>query len=390
LDDVEREGVFVCSQGLELRAKPETDNLSAEQMVRIANISGRKTLDVNELKKLRHIFAFPERAIKDVPASLKYGRVGRIDLPLRICRGPHVIVSAARNFAVYTDDDLVVPPRQIGITSADDNRELLKALSLYLSSDFAFYHQFIVSSQLGVQRGRATLDSLRQLPLPISALSTSDLKAWTELHRKLVAATREKFEATDENFFSGQVDSGKEADLLSELNELVASVLMLKRRDRALIEDLVHVRLELNDGKLGQPAVAPPTTSHIKRYAKRLKAELDGFIDGHLSKRHQVRVLHDELSGMIEVDLTADVDSARETSVVEANPEIANELEKTRKRLRKRWAQWVYFDRNLTVFQGSRTFVLKPMQRFHWTEGQAMVDAAEIIADSLAKKGTAV
>jgi len=74
---------------------------------------------------------------------------------------------------------------------------------------------------------------------------------------------------------------------------------------------------------------------------------------------------------------------AKEIDVFRADDETAVELEKTRRRLRRQNAQWVYFDRNLQIFEGRRTFLFKPMQRFHWTESQAMADAAEIIAQTL-------
>jgi hypothetical protein len=55
--------------------------------------------------------------------------------------------------------------------------------------------------------------------------------------------------------------------------------------------------------------------------------------------------------------------------------------------LRKQCSQWVYFDRNLRIYEGTRTFIFKPMQRFHWTVSQAMVDAREIISETLQATG---
>ena len=128
--------------------------------------------------------------------------------------------------------------------------------------------------------------------------------------------------------------------------------------------------------------------AELHTYAVRLKSELDGFIGDALPKRHQVDVVYDDASGMICVDLVRDEQSARQVTVSSASKEIAAQLEKTRQRLRKERAQWVYFDRNLRIYEGTRTFVLKPMQRFHWTESQAMVDARHIIAETLAAEAT--
>jgi hypothetical protein len=86
-----------------------------------------------------------------------------------------VVVSAARNYAVFSEEFLIVESRQIGIVSVEGNRQLLKALELYLSSDFAYYHQFLTTIELGVKRDRATLESLRQIPLPLFNLTLDEL-----------------------------------------------------------------------------------------------------------------------------------------------------------------------------------------------------------------------
>ena len=46
------------------------------------------------------------------------------------------------------DEFLAVPPRQIGIAGQDRHAKLLKALSLFLVSDFANYYQFFTSPRL--------------------------------------------------------------------------------------------------------------------------------------------------------------------------------------------------------------------------------------------------
>ena len=176
--------------------------------------------------------------------------------------------------------------------------------------------------------------------------------------------------------------------LLDELNTMVYDSLRLDARERALVHDLVHVKLELNDGKIGEPAVRKPQEAELHTYAVRLKSELDGFLGDALPKRHRVDVVYDDASGMIRVDLVRDEQSARQVTVSSASKETAAQLEKTRQRLRKERAQWVYFDRNLRIYEGTRTFILKPMQRFHWTESQAMVDARHIIAETLAAEAT--
>ena len=384
LGKLEKDGVLVLSEGLQLRREGEGDVEYVEEVV------GKNRLNVGPLKKLRKFFVFPLEAIEPNPPELCWARKGRVELPLSVCRPPHVIVSAARHFSVYTDDYLIVPARQIGIASPSEDRRLLKAVSVYLSSDFAFYHQFLTSTQFGVKREVATLGALRSIPVPRFGSPDVDFGPWERLHSRLVEVSLEEFgaaEHADRPLFAAPRSSPRRRELTDELNGLVYDLLDLNRREQALVHDLVNVRLELRDGMLGEPATQQPKGPQIRSYARRLKRELDAFVGEELPKRHAVAVLYDRLSGMVAVDLTRDVAAARAITVVEAGQEGAKELEKTRRRLRKQRAQWVYFDRNLRIYEGTRTFILKPMQRFHWTESQAMFDAAEIIAETLAGPG---
>jgi len=394
LRELERENVLAVSEGLQLRKPPKSEN--DEEVEPVGPIPNRVKLDKKLLKGLRHVFSIPAKTIVPIDPELTYVRKGRGSLPLAVCRPPHVIVSAARTFSVYSDEYLVVWGRQIGIGSATDDTDFLKALSLYLSSDFAFYHQFLTSTQFGVQRGRATLRALRQMPIGIADLTRSQLKTWTDLHARLAQTQPirmkdvRKHGASDYSQPRLQFDPEDEDRLLpliDELNAMVADSLALTEGERALIHDLVHIRLELNDGRTGEPAVRRPAEPELRGYARRLKAELDAFLGGRLPKRHDVAVVYDELSGMVAIDLVAAGKAARGVPVARADDRTARELERTRQRLRQQRAQWVYFDRNLRIYEGTRTFIFKPMQRFHWTESQAMLDAREVIAETLEGAG---
>jgi len=219
------------------------------------------------------------------------------------------------------------------------------------------------------------------------------LASWVDLHTRLIKVQPRQLneppasEGLQLHLFTPNEDNSLQP-LLDELNRIVYDSLRLDARERVLVRDLVHVKLELHDGKIGAPAVKTPEEAELHTYAERLKSELDGFIGDALPKRHKVDVVHDDVSGMLCVDLVRNEQSAQQVTVSSASKEIAALLEKTRQRLRKERAQWVYFDRNLRIYEGTRTLVLKPMQRFHWTESQAMVDARHIIAEALAAEET--
>jgi hypothetical protein len=389
LGQLERDNLLLLSEGVQLRPRARK---GGEPVTAVPELEDKPLLDVKALERLRHLFAFPSSAFSPVPGDRCFVRRGRVQLPMSVCRPPHVIVSAARTFAIYSEDFIVVPPRQIGIVSPNDDKALLKALAVYLNSDFAYYHQFLTSAELGVTRGRATLGSLRELPVPFHALSPSELERWGEIHDELVDLSSRLMDQEGSelpSLFSRDAPSKPLVEALGQLNDAVYSSLGLSDRERALVSDLVCVRLELNAGQLGRLAVDSPDEELVLRYAKRLKADLDAFVGRSLGKKHEVTVVTDEQSALVSVSLVENGRRAQ-THVVSADSNAKRLLAQARERLRREHSQWVYFERNLRVLDGRHVYLLKPMQRFHWTESQAMFDAGEIIADTLNAAGARV
>jgi hypothetical protein len=270
--------------------------------------------------------------------------------------------------------------RQIGIVSVDNDRSLLKILALYLSSDFAFYHAFLTSTQFGVQRGRATLESLRQIPIPLLKLTPEELAEWEKLHDRL-AQTKPRLmpdpKQPEAELDESPTDDGQDA-MVDELNRRVFDALGLDEAERALVHDLVHVRLALNDGKIGPSAMREIGMDELQTYAEWLQRELDANADG--DTKHSVTVIHDARSGFIAIE---PADGRASVRVLAADSAAARTLAATRERLREERAQWVYFDRSLRVHRGTTTYFFKPIQRMHWTRTRAMLDAADVSIDSM-------
>ena len=136
---------------------------------------------------------FPSSSLTKVPAERCFVRKrSGIEVPLKVSKPPHIIVDKLRRFAIYSEEYIAVPPRQIGIAGDDSNKALLKALSLYLVSDFAIYHQFLHSPEWGVSTSISTLKTLRRLPVPLGCLSDKELSEWASLHTAIVQAARHK------------------------------------------------------------------------------------------------------------------------------------------------------------------------------------------------------
>ena len=355
-----------ANSGFQLR---EHSTQSRELLEARPELAGKKCVDFNKLRRSGRIFVFPESAMESIPEELTYVRKGRSELPMRVSMPPHILVDAGRRFAVYSEEFLAVPARQIGIASSSGKEPLLKALSLYLSSDFVTYQQFFTTPEWGISTSRATLDALKNLSVPLDSLSQKELNEWADLRDSLAEITTQ-----EQQIF---------ADKIAELNERVYCLLGLREADRILVHDFVTMTMQCVKGKVTKEVLAPPSESTMQSYSQRLKRELDAFIDGQPDTQHEVVALHDPHSAMLAIRLTRDK-IPQPIIIQPANEETAREFAQIRERLQQRHSQWLYFNRGLRIYDRDVVYCFKPMQAMHWTQRQAILDAGEVIAETLA------
>jgi hypothetical protein len=377
---------LAISEGLQLREQAG----SREAVEAVTEVAGELELNINTLKGEGRIYAFPSNAFAIVsPERAFVRRRGGVRLPLSVCRPPHVIVSGARTFATFSADFVVVPPRQIGIAGAPHQAPLLKALALYLNSDFAAYDEFFTSPQGGVREGRSTLDALKGIPTPLDTLATGDIKSWAKLYDELATTQQKIWRAVVRRDLPGRVVDttaleARISELEAEVNAAVAMLLGLTDEEQVLVRDLVHIRRELADGLVPTEVVRTPEKHELEAYARRLERTLDQAIDDGEGRRHEVGVVVDGASGMVHIELVPIKPRAARSHVIDASEPAAKALAKIRQRMQQERGQWLYFDRNLFLFDGPHTYILKPLQRLWWTECQALADADYLVAEAIA------
>lgn len=103
---------IVAHQGFDLRS-----HTADEPVEYHPELEGRLRLEFSELRRSNRIFSFPPRALRQMKAEECYVREGRATLPLKVSTPPHVIVDAARRFAVFADEFIAIPSRQIGVAA---------------------------------------------------------------------------------------------------------------------------------------------------------------------------------------------------------------------------------------------------------------------------------
>ena len=87
--------------------------------------------------------------------------------------------------------------------------------------------------------------------------------------------------------------------------------------------------------------------------------------------------------GVVEIDLQKGKRPGQIVRIVNGSPSAVSEVLSLPSQLLEQRSQWLYFQRNLRIYQGTKTYLFKPMQRFHWTRSQAFEDASDIIAETL-------
>ncbi len=144
--------------------------------------------------------------------------------------------------------------------------------------------------------------------------------------------------------------------------------------------------MQIIKGKVPRIVTKRPDRKTITGYLKTLKAELDIFLGDNVGIRHTVDALCDEFSAIVAIAVTTGADTA--PSVFRADEEAAISLAKTRKHLLKQHSQWLYFARDLRVYADNTIYMLKPLEQIQWTSRQAILDAGEVIAETLGQQNT--
>ena len=369
-------GLSIC-QGLEIR--PSNNSNEIEPLQEIAR---KYKLNTKALQKSGKIFNIPKNALDILSEDMAFVRKGRGVKPLEVCYPPHIIVNAHRTFSVFSDAFIVVPARQIGIAGDQSKRDLLKALTLYLNSDFVEYQQKLSSTTWGIERGRLTQEDLQQLPVPLNHLSPKETREWVELHDELASYSENCME--DKKFLEYSSLNQKQFNqLISQVNIKVNELLKLSEEEQHHINDFIKLRMKLNDGATPSAALKYATTEDLRLYAEILKEALDDFLDADVRDQHRVSAICSPTMVLLSVEHADDQPAGPIliNEVTDAN--LKRMLDSLESILEFELGQWIYFQKNLKIFRGRSTYFLKKRHIINWVPSQAFTDSDEFIAEKL-------
>ncbi len=369
-------------EGLQLRTK-DVD----EYVEHTPEVQGEKELKMDALRRCGRIFTFPVEALQAVDISRAYVRKRGGFKPLVICRPPHIIIDAMRRFAVFTNEFIVVPPRQIGIAGDVSKTNLLKALALYLCSDFVLYQQYMSSPSWGIERGVLSKKDLMLLPVPFDNLSPKELKTWVRLYDEIVAVWTKLMQENTYSLFERPEEISDLRPLMDRMNDKVYRLLGIDKSERYLVNDFLNIRMHLNEGKIADNAVKPATQSEIKSYAKILKRELDDFLDNEIRDQHCISAFYSDTLVILKIEHPENPPAGFVRVIKLEDKTVEKAFSELEQNLFRQQGQWIYFKRNLKIFNGRTTYFVKPRHRLSWLKSQALIDADEFIAEKLTMTG---
>ncbi len=295
-----------------------------------------------------------------------YTREGR-KAGVNIVRAPHLFLW--NEFAAFSEQDFIFRHPDLGLSAPDSDADWLRAISAIWTSSITAYVLFLeLSAGWGISRSTIDLGDAKGMLMP--KFDAEKVKLLAQLQRTLAD---EEAGVTDRSDWQRRLDEG------------VARILKLPAQAMLVAREFVRYRLPLVKGKFPRSVSQVPDLPQLNAYAHRLKSELDSFLEA-AGRRHDV-VVTDAPSGIV-----ATIELLRKglPGTATARASHGKEEEEVRDVLEtaaRRFSQWIYVRRSVRVFAGNKIELCKPARRLEWTETQALLDAADIIAEVAEERG---
>jgi hypothetical protein len=323
-------------------------------------------------------FSTPPEALVSISDEQCYVRKRGGLSGLVVNRPPHLMISAAwKNFLIYSDEYFAIPPRQMGISCASADADLLRALAVYLGSSLVDYSLFFHVPEWGLYGTMSIVVQRAVRNIPTPDFTPEQVATLANTHRELIR---------EENSFRLRSDEELSNTAKQRLiDQTVFETLSVPADLRLVIEDFRDNRLPLDQGhsvleKLG----ARPNIRALQSYGRTLRDELDRFLLGEA--RASVDLLTS--ANLIRCEVQLNTSGQRSPSAVDVEEATGQQtkqmLRSLRVQLGERFSQWVYVDRSLRVFEDDAAQIYKAPRLMDWTRTQALNDADDIITDILA------
>ena len=361
LGRLEEEKSWHLHQGIQLR-----EISSEEELYYAPELQGKNVLDTRKMSKSGHRFSFPQIVLNElITENNCYIRKSSGSIGTNIIKAPHFVVNP--NYCAYSDQDFVIPHSQVGISATWDDRRLLQSISVLINSSFLQYYLFFCSPSWGGERNKVYGKDVKKIPIP--NLSETQIHALAILQEHL---------ASEELL-------GNKNNLQEILDSEVNHILKIPDTLRIVCKEFIEIRLTLNQGKTKTIATKPPSIQEdLPNYAKRLRYELDNFVEGS-DIRHAISITTSKDLIVCTIELY-NSETEIPVKIKKADAQDSQFLEEIQQKLRQQFSQWVYIQRGMRLFSDTQIHICKSPRLIDWTQTQAMYDSDDIIAEMLNRR----
>jgi len=407
LEKLTQERGWFFSRGPELRNKASKDKTKDVREL----LRNKKTFDSARASKSLYAFSIPNLLLQDIPDEKRNIRIRGGEAGLSLTQTPHIVLSSVwRNYIIYSDENFVIPKGQMGIAAPQEDRDYLKALSVYLNSSLAAFYVFFHVPEWGIYRQarKVTKDVIAKLPIP--EFMPDQIETLIALHKKLVkdeeravsdfiARLQQNLDPTMENqelslltdFTEGERKRAKDLRsklrdrLRREIDDEIFKLLKIPGDIQTLVNEFVHIRCYLDSQSKMATAKTKrdPTPQELLDYARELQAELDGFLMGKAYHSVHINQSKHLIECVVEITKESETIQIDEHNIKQVKSTISEALANISDELREQISQWVYVQRGLRLFDGPRVYIYKAPRLIDWTKTQAMNDAGDIIGEAL-------
>jgi hypothetical protein len=286
---------------------------------------------------------------------------------LNIISAPHLFFW--NDFAAFSEEDFIFRHPKLGLSAPSADVDWLRAVSVIWTASITPYCLFLeLSAGWGISRSTIDLGDVRRMPMP--NLTDALVAELADLHRSLAA---EEGNLTDRS------------DWQCRLDERVTSILKIPKQVMMLAREFNEFRLPLVKGKAPSEITSFPDEQQLETYARRLASELDGFLE-RKNRRHCVTVLSAPVGIVATIELVNKGEISKPT-VKKVSGDEAKDIVNILGAAAREFSQWVYVRRSVRIFAGDIIYLCKPNRRLEWTQTQALLDAADIIAEVTEARG---
>lgn len=292
-----------------------------------------------------------------------YARGGRTK-GVGLVSAPHVFLW--NDWAAFNNDKCIIEHSKVAVAGkSDKDEDALRAVSLIWTSSITQFAMVLeLSSDWGFGRSLIDLGDAESVRLP--ELTDAVATNLADLHRQFAAEVRAG--AAFDDAFRRRLDRA-----VADATGLPASVM-----DTAT--DFALNRMDFNKGVVPPSAKLPPIEADLRAYAARLAGELDAFVAR--KARHRITILHSSAGVCASVEITR-ARASIEPVIRDATGADSATLRKLLAAAEQQFSQWVYVKRSVRIMDDATEtlHLIKPPRRCEWTEGRALLDAGDVIAE---------